>query len=86
MKRISVFIAGIAVMLCASLVWGNEGPARQVGWRDLIPEVKVFENPMEGLPIKSQIDLRIVIAMREDQSRLNKMSPNQKNILKNKRI
>ena len=81
MKRISTFLAGIAIILCASLVWGNEGPARQVGWRDLIPEVKVFKNPMEGLPIKSQIDLRMVIVMREDQSRLGKMSPNQRELL-----
>lgn len=81
MKHISIFMAGIAVMLCASLVWGDASPVHKVGWSDLIPEVKIFENPMEGLPVKSQIDLRIVIAMREDPSRLKKMSPSQRELL-----
>jgi hypothetical protein len=81
MKHISTVLAGIAIILCASVVRGNEVPVRQVGWKDLVPEVKSFENPMEGLPTMSQIDLRTVIVMREDPSRLEKMSPSQRELL-----
>ena len=69
MKKVFAVALAIGIVLATSLAYAQA--VRDVGWSDLVPRMEPFDDPFERLTTEQKMDLRLVAAAREVQSKSN---------------